>query len=826
VPRSSTVLALVIACSGACGFSEGLPRGATVLCTSTAQCPSGQQCDLAAHVCTAPGTSARGPRVVSAKLTPASAGDGAVVTLAVDADAVVDVQTPAHAPVLHFVDAASAPPFALATAQSSAHIELTTVVAAAEKEGFYTLASVDLCDANGHCASSLVDGVSFKIDRTKPEIEDLVVTAGTDGVASDQPGTNNVSISFLTSEPIAPGNVKALLGTLPLPCVASSVAEQGIDCTAAIDAAAVSAGAVVAGANPIVVTATDDAGNATTVSTQVEVDLDPPAVVAGSVRVSIDGRADAPFAAVGSTIEIELLVDEDLAADPVLKVGGGLGINFVKQPSSQQRFYVFDAHVGQVPVDGVYGIDATLVDRFGHSGTAAVPLPPPYDAGIHFFAVPQSPCTIPPRADGSTCTDFDGDGVFGPSPGCSPNPVDCDDNDPLTYPGALEIAGDAKDNACSGGADAALDGIHVDAARGNDGNDGSAAAPVLSFAAALSLAQQKSVPRILLAEGQYVVDETLGQIDREIYGGLDPITWTHSAGAVSTLAAPSGDCGFSFIFVSSSVLRDLAFAASISVNQPSVLSDVDVNCTFAINAPVTGDQLKSDPLNGIMLIHASAGGTRIFHSDLEVLGIDAPEVFIDASALHQGVHLSAGAALTIINSAIFAAQNEPTVDCEQCASLLASQDNLIGEAGLDIVFVGGGAASAISVLNTNIRAPADSIVFDLGDAGFGTFTNFRLDQVGGVLVDRGAGVSINHDSAGYAELAACAWPGCVSSGGGADATIALSADGLHLDPTSLGVVNSGYDTTLTFGVPTAVAGDVDGNCRYADGQPDTGPQEL
>src|SRR5690606_24498682 len=48
------------------------------------------------------------------------------------------------------------------------------------------------------------------------------------------------------------------------------------------------------------------------------------------------------------------------------------------------------------------------------------------------------------------CADADGDGYFDQA-GCG-TPLDCDDNDPSTYPGAIESC-DGKDNDCNGNVD-------------------------------------------------------------------------------------------------------------------------------------------------------------------------------------------------------------------------------------------------------------------------------------------------------------------------------------------------------------------------------------
>ena len=142
------------------------------------------------------------------------------------------------------------------------------------------------------------------------------------------------------------------------------------------------------------------------------------------------------------------------------------------------------------------------------------------------------------EVDSCDCVDSDFDGYFAYDPDYCPEGDDCDDQDVLVHPGAVELPDDGIDQDCAGGDVSRSDeiGIFV-ATTGSDDNPGTMGEPVRTMGVAvdLALAEDKSV---FVAAGTY---EELVSSQVSLYGGYDASGWTRDIDENETILLDDDD---------------------------------------------------------------------------------------------------------------------------------------------------------------------------------------------------------------------------------------------------------------------------------------------
>jgi hypothetical protein len=772
------------------------------LCVNDDDCPNDLRCVTARHVCAgeAEVVDTEAPALVATTISPEFATTGTVVELSFEAN---EPLAQDEALALHFTGATD-PGFALVERPSPSTARFELAVSDSHDEGTFRLTAVTLTDADRNAAVRDVANVAVVIDRTPPTLRNLNASAGSSAAEprlSDVDGSNELEVDFDLSEPVLLEDIRVVVGELSTEGGEVSCAERetalGYRC-----ATRLTAGDVEDGRNEVAVTARDPAGNVAEATTEIIVDAAAPVVEPGSAQVEIRSPTGLVTDALipGGTAQVSFVVSEDLDVDPVLTLQAG-----ATQPGSlvaaAGRFYAFVLTLDTAGLPaGNYPVSVALEDRFGHAATSQVALPPPHEGGLLVRDTLLSQCVIPTDG-GAECPDFDGDGVRGPALGCSTvGADDCDDTDPTTYPGAVEIPGDSLDNDCAGDGDAPIDestGVFVaPLATGS----GTRADPIGTVQAGVAAAESAGKRWVFVAAGIYGSQSLTSSVN--IMGGLDAATW--EPGGVSQWEPGALVLGGA----EPVVLADLFLSpcALISVDTPSLLTNVTVNCIVDLHAHaiIVGSDLRTR-----LVLSQDAAYSRVVGSTVGELGganglvtavrtrfqtvvdvYDSTATFIDSSM--PGLHLQAGGTAALFHSVVLAAPGSTAIRLQ-------------------------GDNAHVTLVNTAVEAEAGlALSTELASHGY-KLHGVLFDVVGGELVP-----GIAADSAGLTQLAGCSAVECDSAGDLVLGDITAESP-FPVLPAGVGL---GVDP-FEYGAPPATVRDRDGQCRLEVGNPpDIGVDEV
>lgn len=775
---------------GAACFDDAPGDGDVILCVDDDECPASRVCDEAAHVCVAPGATVdvSPPVLNSIQVSPPAAREG-IVTITVVAGEEID-----SAALLFATDGALA--FVPAGVEGTVARFSLDVGAAGDPqavaEGLYPLRAVRLRDRLGNEAEAPVRAF-VEVDRTAPRVS-LSVDGDDGGVffADAAP-----VLRFSASEAVTV--VTASFGDAQLTCTTDGASSGS--CTGDIAAP----GAVVHGSNVVRLGVVDGAGNAAEASVNVAVDLLAPAPLPGTVEVSINDNPTAVFASIGDRIRIRFVVDE-VPASAVVRLRDNPDITFTTTIAGQQVEAV--AVVGAVVVDGVFGVEAELADA-RQQATVALALPVPHVAGIQLVGVVTSPCLPPTRADGDTCADVDGDGVNGPSLGCTGLGLDCDDRDPTTFPGAPRARIDGPDNSCGAGGGATL--VYVDSVGGNDFNDGSPGSPFRTLDEAL----RRGAEGIVLAVGTYLFVQ--GQFDppltADLYGSFDPATWTPAATGRSALGGFGGECTATFRTAGDLVGVDVSAQL---VFQGRLLADAALRCAdLGTSNRIEGRAMLLDVDASDVIFAVGAADTRVIDSSFRIVEVASDAVHFLRTRVDEGVFVTAGGGVEIVNSVVQSGRFGPVVTCDGCTQVHVLASNFLARpaefAGTAVFATG---PASVRLIGVNALLLPNSTLLSI-DAG-------PTVAVRGSSVDLGAGVLLQRNAVAVDDAALCpaTGPFCVQA---TRADLSVDATGVRVtsDPPQ-NVVDAYLDEAIDAFSRNYVA-DIDGACRFVDDVVAPGP---
>jgi hypothetical protein len=512
----------------------------------------------------------------------------------------------------------------------------------------------------------------------------------------------------------------------------------------------------------------------------------------------------------GARVRIVFDVSEPLRAPPHVVARGPADVPF-ESAGEVEGALAFELFVDAPLPEGTYEVTADLVDLAGNGARVAVPLPAP---GIVAAPIVSSPCVARDAAGALVCTDFDGDDAFGRSAACGG--PDCDDSDPLVYPGAIEVPGDGKDNDCAGDGDLALDeasAVFADPAA-PPGGDGTRAAPFRDLFEATE-ASSRAQKWLALRAGSFGVVQDGWFTSTSVLGGLDE-EWRPSEARTR----------IEFVTGRNTVFPRDAPHMYIAVELVSANSLVSstTHITFVRSRLSAPESVLASP--EVTLVDSLLEGGFMSAKAVHILGstvrgsVGLEGGLMLRSRIEAQLDTIGAGPLVVVSSSLLARARRRGTSLDGQLQVYGSTWRVLGaqpgdDTGPVVELYGGAAAFIGSVVESK------TVLVDVL-AGEGAVAFDRTAVVGSCAFRAGA-CALLVDAAGCGGAAGCAgWDTTVLEG----VTTAASDPHLLVDaiPAAPALRASG-PPLLERGAPTAAAGDLVGRCRETNA-PGLGANEL